>query len=379
MIVTDILILGGGMAGASVAAHLSQGASVTLLEVEDQPGRHATGRSAASFFESYGNEQIRALTRASRRDLIAPDRDFVDVELLKPRLTLFVADYERLHGLDSLMDRPDTSDLRRVDASEALALVPILSPEWVAGGVTDSSGFDMDVAALHQGYLRLAKRRGVAIMTGAQMTHIEGGHDGWTVYTRAGEFRAPLVVNATGAWADEVAERAGIPRLGLKPLRRTAMMIPAPDIRNLDAWPLVMGPEESFYFKPDAGQILLSPANEDEETPGDTAPDDLDVAIAVDRFETVTILKVSRISHRWSGLRTFASDRTPVVGFDEHARGFFWLAGQGGYGIQTAPAMGRLAAALIENRCVPDRILDHGVSIRDLSPSRPELATKAPI
>ena len=341
----DVLILGAGMAGASLAAELCHARDVVLLEVEEQPGRHATGRSAAMFFESYGNATVRALTRASRAFLEHPPEGFADVPLLMPRGCLIVADADRAGDLDAMLSGPDAAaSLRRVGMPEALARVPILRREWLAGALSDDSGRDMDVAALHQGYLRMARRGGSRILLGAGEVSIERHGSVWHVRSKAGVVEAPLLVNATGAWADDVGRRAGAHTIGLQPMRRSVALLPAPAEHDIHGWPLVVDVGEEFYFKPDAGQLLLSPANEDPMDPCDAAPDELDIAIAVDRFERATTMQVRRLGHRWAGLRSFVADRTPVVGFDPQAEGFFWLAGQGGYGIQMAPALARTAA-----------------------------------
>lgn len=367
----DVMILGAGMAGSSLAAELGSRNSVLLLEAEDQPGRHSTGRSAAMFLETYGNATIRALTRASRAFYDHPPAGFTDVALLSPRGCLFVADAAQLDLLEAILAEPDMRRTsRRIDVAEALRRVPILDPAWVAGAVLDESGFDIDVAALHQGYLRMAKRSGVRLVTGAGAALLERRGALWQVRSAAGDFEAPVVVDAAGAWADQVAAQAGVRPVGLQPLRRTAVMLPAPPGHDIRGWPLVVGAAEDFYFKPDAGQLLLSPANEDPMPPCDVAPEELDIAIAVDRFERATTVKVDRVGRRWAGLRSFVADRTPVVGFDDAAAGFFWLAGQGGYGIMTSPAMGRVAAALAQGKPLPADIAAHGIVPADLAPAR---------
>jgi D-arginine dehydrogenase len=371
---TDVIILGAGMAGASLAAELSRERSVAVLEREDQPGRHATGRSAAMFFESYGNATVRGLTRASRGFLAHPPAGFAGVALLSPRRALFVADAPRVDQLQGILEVPDVAPgTRIVDRSTALSLCPILRPDWIAGGVLDESGEDMDVAAIHQGYLREARRAGARIVLGTGESTIDRRAGTWHVASRAGEFSAPILVNATGAWADLVARQAGVPPVGLQPLRRSCVLIPAPAGHEVSHWPMVIDVDEAFYFKPDAGQLVLSPANEDPMAPCDAAPDELDVALAVDRFESATIVEVKRVTHRWAGLRSFVSDRSPVAGFDGRVDGFFWLAAQGGYGIQMAPALARTAAALLLDKPLPDDVQAQGIAAADLSPERPAL------
>jgi D-arginine dehydrogenase len=370
----DVIVLGAGMAGASLAAELSPHRKVILLELEDQPGRHSTGRSAAMFFESYGNATVCALTRASRAFLEQPPEGFCDVPLMSPRAAMIVADSEGLARLESHYGGPSApSTMHRTSRQEALGLVPILRPEWLAGAYIDGSGCDMEVAAIHQGYLRLARRAGTQAVLGAAEVTLARSGALWTVRCRAGEFSAPVLVNATGAWADAVARQAGAATVGLQPNRRTAMTIPAPSAHDSRHWPMVIDVDETVYFKPDAGQLLLSPANEDPMEPCDVAPEELDIAMAVDRFETLTSEPVNRINHRWAGLRSFVADRSPVTGYDTQAEGFFWLAGQGGYGIQMAPALARTAAALLMGQAVPADVAAHGVRADDVSPARPAL------
>ena len=380
----DVIVLGAGMAGASLAAELAPHRSVLLLEVEDHPGRHATGRSAAMFFESYGNATVRALTRASRAFLERPPAGFADAPLMSPRAALFVADAEGLPRLDAMLVAPGAAaSLRRLDPAAARARVPILRPEWLAGAALDDTGCDMDVAAIHQGFLRTARRSGAQIVCGAGETAITRKAGRWTVDCRAGSreggFSAPVLVNATGAWADAVARQAGVAPVGLQPMRRTALTLPAPaghDAQSIRHWPLTIDIDETVYFKPDAGRLLLSPANEDPMPPCDVLPEELDVAVAVDRFEALTTAKVTRIDSRWAGLRSFVADRSPVAGFDVDGEGFFWLAGQGGYGIQMAPALARAAAALLLGHPLPDDIAALGVTADALSPARAALRSR---
>jgi D-arginine dehydrogenase len=367
----DVIVLGAGMAGASVAAELAPQRRVLLLELEDQPGRHTTGRSAAMFFESYGNATVRGLTRASRAFLEQPPESFADVPLMSPRAALFVAGPEAAPRLqDMLGSFQEGTGLKPLPREEALRQVPILRPEAVAAAALDDSGRDMEVAAILQGYLRLLRRAGAQVVLGAGEVALHRQAGQWAVDSRAGRFQAPVLVNATGAWADVVARQAGARPVGLQPMRRTAMTIPAPEGHDTRHWPMVIDVDETVYFKPDAGQFLLSPANEDPMDPCDVAPEELDVAIAVDRFQALTTHPVRRIAHRWAGLRSFVADRAPVAGWDTQAEGFFWLAGQGGYGIQMAPALARAAAALVLGQALPEDIAAQGVTPQALSPQR---------
>ncbi|MFN7412222.1 MAG: NAD(P)/FAD-dependent oxidoreductase [Pseudomonadota bacterium] len=371
---SDVIILGAGMAGASLAAELAPHRKVVMVEIEDQPGRHATGRSAAMFFESYGNATVRALTRASRAFLERPPAGFAAAPLLSPRSALFVCDTQRLAALRAMLDAPDApATLRALSAEAAMGLCPILRPDWIAAAAIDESGSDMDVAAIHQGFIRQARQAGARLVLGAYEVAIERAAGSWRVRSRAGDYEAPVLVNATGAWADSVARQAGVPTVGLQPMRRTAVTLSAPPGLDIRAWPLVIDVDEQFYFKPDAGQLLLSPANEDPMDPCDVTPDEMDIAIAVDRFETATSMRVRKLNHRWAGLRSFVSDRSPVVGYDAAAEGFFWLAGQGGYGIQMAPSLARTAAALLLGLPLPDDVAGPGVHAQDLAPTRSAL------
>ena len=368
----DILVLGAGMAGVSVSAELAGAARrVALIEVEPQAGRHATARSAATFFESYGNATVRALTRASRPFFEQPPDGFCDASLMRPRNALFVADHTRVAGLDAIFAMHDArSPMRRLDTRETCLACPILNADWVAGGVLDTSGHDLDVATIHLGFLRRARRSGVRVVLDARETQLERRDDEWHVTTAQGAFSAPVLVNATGAWGDAVARSAGVKPVGLQPLRRSCITVPAPADQDIRDWPMVIGVDEDFYFKPDAGQLLVSPANEDLSEPCDAVAEELDIALAIDRFERVTTVSVTRLNHRWAGLRSFVADRSPVAGFDPVIRGFFWLVGQGGYGIQMSPALARLASALVLGHDVPEDIRAQGVEASDVSPAR---------
>ena len=341
----DIIVIGGGIAGASAACELQASAKVILLEREERPGLHATGRSAALFSETYGNETIRRLTRASRTFLTEPPDGFCETPLLSPRGALFIADETQVGELDGLAaGSPD--DFQRFSSDEVRRLVPIVRLAASAAGLYEVGAMDIDVDALLQGFLRGFRRRGGKLVADAAATAMRRDAGAWIVMTPQGAFAAPVVVNAAGAWADHVAGQAGLAPIGLQPKRRTAALIDGPPL-DFAAWPLVIEAAERFYFKPDAGRLLISPADETDSEPCDVQPDNLDIAVAADRIETATTLTIRRITHRWAGLRTFAPDRTPVCGFDPRVDGFFWLAGQGGYGIQTSPALAALAAKLI--------------------------------
>lgn len=343
---TDFLVIGAGIAGVSVAAQLSERASVRILESESQPAYHATGRSAALYAPGYGNTTIRIITDASQDFFFNPEPGFAEHTLVKPRDRLYLAREEDMSALLEQSRDPD-DDLTLLDGAEVCRRFPLFSRDYVAAALLGAGSADLDVDAILQGYLRRFKKFGGVLNTASAVTSLrkENGH--WKVSTQTETYFADVVVNAGGAWADTVAEMSGAKALGLSPLRRTAVMIPAPAGQISEDFPMVLGPNESFYFKPDAGAILLSPADETLSVPCDAQPDELDIAIAVDAFETCTATRVAKVTHSWAGLRTFAPDRTPVVGFDANGERFFWLAGQGGYGVQTAPVMAILAASLL--------------------------------
>jgi D-arginine dehydrogenase len=369
--VFDIAVIGGGIAGAAAAANLAPHASLLVLERESQPGYHATGRSAALFSEIYGNASIRALTRSSRAFLLAPPAGFAESPLVSPRGALYVASAGQLKALDEFASLPDVAaGTRRIDAIEARALSPSLRDGYVAAGVYEPDAQDVDVHALHQGYLRWLRERGGKLVNSAGVTSLRHDDDAWTIGTYAGIFHARLVINAAGAWADEIAELAGAAPIGIQPLRRTAFMVDAPAGSDSDRWPMTIDIDEQFYFKPDAGRLLLSPADETPSAPCDAMPEDLDIAIAVDHIEQATTLSITHVRQKWAGLRSFVADRSPVIGYDPQVADFFWIAALGGYGIQTAPAVGRLAAALVQRQPAPADLLELGLDVGSVAPGR---------
>jgi len=352
----DVIVIGAGMAGASAAGNLaSAGSSVLLLEKEERPGSHATGRSAALFTEAYGSHAVRAAARASRAFFERPPLGFAEVPLLRTRGALYIARPDQQASLNQLASLPDVGRYSRcVSVETAIALCPLLRPEYVGGAIYEPAAADIDVDALLQGYLRMLKASGGRLETNAEVTTIHREQEGWCVASTKGEFFAPILVNAAGAWADVVARSAGVKAVGLQPLHRTAILVdPPPGIAIADC-PVTLDVDEQFYFKPDAGLLLLSPADETLSEPCDAAPNEWDIAVAVDRVQAAARIDVRRVAHSWAGLRSFVADRSPVVGFDPEAPGFYWLAGQGGYGILTAPALGRMAANQIQGQDVED-------------------------
>jgi D-arginine dehydrogenase len=319
----DIIVIGGGIAGTSAAAMLASGARVVLIEAEQQLGYHSTGRSAAIFIRNYGNTVLRALNAASAPVLLAPD-GISDRSLLSPRGQLLIASENETDALEDYAK--GAIGLESLTATEATALVPILRQERIAAAIVEWDAQDIDVDRMLQGYARLLRDRGGQTVTGAAVTGMTRADNCWHVSTATGKWSAPIVVNAAGAWADTVARMAGL--------------------ASIKDWPLFGSASESWYAKPDAGRLLVSPADEDPVEPHDAWPDDMVLAEGLDRFGQAVSIPITRPTHSWAGLRSFMADRTPAVGFDPSATGFFWLAGQGGYGVQTAPALAAICAAL---------------------------------
>lgn len=375
----DIIVVGAGIAGASLAAELAPSSRVLLLERETQPGYHSTGRSAAQYSCTYGPPVIRALSRASGAFLETPPQGFAENPLLTPRSVLFIGKAEHKEAVEAAFDEfSGHGAVRHVAPAEALAMMPLLRAEWAAAALLEEDSADMDVHALHHGYLRRVRDAGGRIETGAEATAIERDRAGWLVVTTKGTFRAGILVNAAGAWADAVGTMAGAAPIGLIPKRRTAMTIAAPGGNAPSDWPMVADINDTFYVKPEAGRLLASPADATPSPPCDAQPEEIDLAICAERLESALDIEVRRIETRWAGLRSFVADGCPVVGFDKSVPDLFWLAGQGGYGIQTAPAMARAAAALVAGRPLPGDIEDQGVEKAMLTPDRLAGLTDAP-
>ena len=369
----DLAIIGAGIAGASLAWQLAAERSVLLLERETQPGYHATGRSAAMFMESYGPPAVRALTRASRAFYETPPDGFASAPLLAPRGVLYLA----THGQQALLDAMQRtlaasgSVLERIDAGAALARVGCLRPDVVHAALYEHGAQDIDVNALHQGFLRGMRARGGELRTGAHVIAAQRSNDRWTLRLADGEaVLARAVVDAAGAWADDVAAVFGAAPVGLVPHRRSAFTFKAPEGSDVSGWPAVVGVDESYYFKPDAGRLLGSPANADPTVPHDVVPEELDIALGIHQIEAVTTLTIRRPASTWAGLRSFVRDGEPVIGWDEHCPGFFWLAGQGGYGIQSAAGAAALAASLLRGTALPHDLVQQGIDVHALAPRR---------
>jgi D-arginine dehydrogenase len=369
----DFAIVGAGIAGVSAAYHLAPHARVIVLEREQVAAYHTTGRSAALHSETYGSAEIRAITVASGRFYRKPPPGFTDHPLLTPRGALIAgrtdqqaamqkaaADYARL-----------VPSVRWLDPAETLSRQPLLKPAAAAGGAIFEEAEDMDVAAIHGGFLKGARAAGAVLRLDAEVATLERRNGTWKIGLRNGEsVAAAIIVNAAGAWADVLAELAGAAPVGLVPKRRTAFTFDAPSGFDLTRLPMVIDFDETWYIKPEVGQFLGSPADETPSPPCDAQPEEMDIAIAVERIETATTLKIRRIKNKWAGLRSFVADKNLVVGYDPVVDGLFWLAGQGGYGIQTAESAGRLAASLALGKGMPGDIAGLGVSEAALSPAR---------
>jgi D-arginine dehydrogenase len=368
----DYLIIGAGIAGASIAYWLAPHASVMLLEREAQPGYHSTGRSAALYMASYGPPQVRALTCASRAFFDHPPAGFSEHPLLTPRGALFIARPDQLDELDAheAIVRSVTDQVQRLSAEQACVMVPVLRADQVAGAVYEADASDIDVHALHQGFLRGARAAGARLLCDTEVMGLSYVEQQWQVATSQGVLRAKVVINAAGAWADVIGQMAGASAIGLVPKRRSAFTFAADSGSDSAAWPMFMSVDESFYVKPDAGLLLGSPANADPVAPHDVQAEELDIAIAIDHIQNTTSLQIRRPSHVWAGLRSFVEDGSFVAGFDPDLKGFFWAAGQGGYGIQTAPAAGETYAALLRGLPVPQHAAGFGVSAAALGRER---------
>ena len=368
----DVIIVGAGIAGASAAYEISLGRRVLVLEMEWQPGTHSTGRSGAVFIEPYGNEVVQALTAASKDFLRSPPAGFCEVQLLADRGLYLVGTSEQEDLVAGSFEqlRGSFPSLRLVDGADLERRVPSLRRGVISKAMHDPDVKDLDVAALLQGFLVGARKRGATLLTDAKLLGLDRRNGCWHLDTRSGAHAAPIVVNAAGGWAQEVAALAGGRDLGVRPTRRSLFVVAPPEGADVQKWPLVADVGEDYYFKPEAGRLLVSPSEEAPVEPCDVQPEDLDIAVGVDRLERVLDIEVRHIERKWAGLRTFAPDDSPVVGFDPDAEGLFWLAGQGGFGIQTSPAMGRLAAALVDGRDPPEDLLALGVTREAIGPGR---------
>ncbi|WP_407494795.1 NAD(P)/FAD-dependent oxidoreductase [Pseudooceanicola sp. MF1-13] len=352
---TDILIIGGGVAGLSAAAALAPHAHVTVVEAEDHLAYHASGRSAAMFLSSYGNATVRALNEASE-----PHHKATGV--LSPRPILLVAGADDADAFDT---EKDSFGMEQISPQDAQALWPILDPAKAPLTAIRGDTSDLDTDLLIQAARKTARAHGAEVLTGARVTAITRDHK-WQVTTSKGVFQAQTIINAAGAWADDIAALAGIAPIGLTPFRRSMARIPLPDGMDPTNWPFTDAVKEEWYAKPDAGQLIVSPSEEDPSAPMDAWADDMVIAEGLARFQDMTTMEVTRLTTTWAGLRTFAPDRALVIGRDAAQPEFVWLAGQGGYGFQTAPAAAQLCAAIIQG--LPSDLPDG--TVRALDPKR---------
>jgi D-arginine dehydrogenase len=363
----DVIVIGAGMAGVSLGAELAASERVLVLEQEFAPAFHATGRSAAIYTEAYGSHAIRCLTRASRGafERMQDAWRAIDVFLVgtasqRERVAQFCQDVAA-----------QAAGVQLVEGTAWERRLPLARKGMVQSAAWDSGARELDVAAIHQQFLVRLRAAGGQLRTDSRVTALESaGNGGWSVHTPSGVLRAAIVVNAAGAWADEVARMAGLGPLGLTPRRRSVCIVePAQSIETA-GWPMTVDIDETFYFKGESGALLCSPADETPSAPCDAQPEELDLALAIDRMQSLLDVDVRRIRQRWAGLRTFAPDRNPVLGRDPRLPSFFWCAGQGGYGIQTAPAMARLGAAWFRHEATPEDILAFGLQPDHVSVGR---------
>ncbi len=372
----DIAIIGAGVAGAAAGYALarSRGSadSIILLERESQPGDSSTCRSAALYEPALGNVVVRAFNTASVAFLRSPPPGFAERALLTRRGELTIADDSQRAALEQMLalDGLGGHAIREISAAEALAKLPILRPEFVRFACYEPDVMDMDVNAIHQGFLRRFAAKGGKLICNAEIAGIEKTGSAWHVTAGGETIAANAIVNAAGAWADDIAALAGAKKVGLQPKRRTAAILPAPEGFDIHGWPVFGVAGEAGYVKPEAGKLLVSPGDATPVEPQDVQPEELDVAILVDWYETKTNQTVRRVERRWAGLRTFAPDNSPVLGEDPGLTGFWWLAGQGGYGIMMAESLGRSLASLMQQGQLPEDLRAFGVLPADISPAR---------
>lgn len=368
----DFLIAGAGIGGTSCANWLSEHHSVILLEMESQPGYHTTGRSVAVYTEAYGPRTIRALAKSGYEFLTNPPESFTDIPLSRPHGLFFVARDDQMAALEAgLADVQELSpDIQLISADEAVAQIPVLRRDYLAAAFLDPNALALDVNAIHQGYIRGLKRNGGEIVCNAEIQGLERKGGKWHASTPAGEFAAPVLINAAGAWADQLGQMVGARKTHLQPKRRTVIAFTPENAAVDDDWPVVIDCQEEFYFKVDAGTVLGSPADETHVEPQDVQPEEIDIAYTIDRLQRATTMEITKLQRTWAGLRSFVPDGVPVAGYDPDVEGFCWCAGQGGYGIETSVGIGRSSAALARGEALPEDIQALGVSAADLSPNR---------
>ncbi len=367
---TDFIVIGGGIAGVAAAANLAPHGSVVLLEMEDTLAYHTSGRSAAMLVENYGSAGSRPLVKAARPFLENPPEGSVDAPLLSDRAVMWVAGPDSRADLEekAAKGRANGADSTILDGDEVVSHMPSMRREWVTAGLYESSGADIDVAALHQAFVRIARRHDAEIHTGGRVSAITRDGGSWTVTSGERKLEAPVIVNASGAWGDRIAALTGIDPIGLQPYRRTAFMVPG--FAESARWPMIVEIDEQWYLRPDGVQFLCSLAEEEPSEPTDPRPRMEDVALAIERINTATTLDIRTVNSQWTGLRTFSPDRDLVIGEDPTAPGFFWLVGLGGIGMQTSPAYGALIAAQVLDSPLPPDLVAAGVDPERTSPAR---------
>lgn len=367
---TDFVVLGGGIAGVAAAAFLAPHGDVIVFEMEPTLAYHTSGRSAAMLVENYGSDGARPLVKAARPFLEDPPPGAVDNPLLSDRSVIWVSSRGTLSTLEERAAEAQGRGARceLLSAEEAMDHVPALRLDWLDGGLFEPSGADIDVAGLHQAFVRIARRHDAELLTSAPVTEIAREDGRWAVSSGNRKVVADVVVNASGAWGDHTARLAGVAPIGLQPMRRTAFMVPGSE--ESAAWPMVVEANERFYFRPDGVQFLCSLAEEEPSEPMDARPRMEDVALAIERINDATTFDIRTVNSQWAGLRTFAPDRELVIGEDPTAPGFYWLVGQGGIGIQTSPAYGLLLASEITGIPLPEHFAKAGVDPERTSPTR---------
>jgi len=366
----DVLIIGAGIAGSSVAAELAKTGKVALVEKELQPGYHASGRSAAMWAPGYGPTSIRALTRASFDFLNSPPEGFSQQSLISKRDVLMIAREDQSNSINKLLAELHGEDIEQISSQQILRRHPLIKNSYVHDGILDSRAYDIDVSTLLQGYLKVLKNYGGQLKTNTEVKQLTRESNFWVAATNKGRLRSKIIVNASGAWANHISNLAGAEEIGLVPKRRTALLIAAPANVIVEQLPMIIDIDEQFYMKPDAGRLLVSPANEDPMPACDVQPEEMDIAQCVDRIENAFDLDICAIDTSWAGLRSFVSDKNPVIGFSSTIEDYFWLCGQGGYGVQSAPAISRLATSMLTNSDFPKDIVNSGLNPNSIAPQR---------
>ncbi len=364
----DIIIIGAGIAGASVAARLAKLKRVLILEMEDRAGYHTTGRSAAAYEPNYGPPAMLAFARASKDFLEQPPPGFADQPILTWRNSLFVEGPEQAAHTEAML--ANSEGLEELTFAAAKTMMPVLREGYASRFFRDPGTADIDVDVLHRGFLKMAKSLGGELAVSAPATFITRKDGNWHVETPKGAFTAPIIVNAAGAWGDVIAQLAGVKPVGLVPKRRSIGIVPLPKGIDASTWPFMSDIGETWYCKQQSGKMMVSSADATPVEPHDAYADDMAIAEGIDRMMQATTIEVERIDHSWGGLRSFVKDKEPAVGFDQYTEGFFWLIGQGGYGIMTSPALSNAAAHLVLGKSIPSSILDHGLDPKSIAPER---------